>query len=564
MTAGEKLAAWLIGTFVAVSRLLVLSKTQWDSDEGLFMSALRHYDVRVHHPHPPGFPIYIALAKPFAFLGAFHALQLLSLLASIAIVPSMIFLGRSLGISTRTSLIAACFIAFFPNVWFFGGTAFSDVPSMTLSIVAIALIIRGDLTLGAIVTGIAAGIRPQALLIVAIPSLIAFSKAGWRRTMTFVAIVVVIVAVSYGAAARLSGGWKSYRQIVTEHEAYITAHDSFRAPLRPPMWRLFDDFFIRPYRARVINILVALLAVASLLRRRKPLMLLVATFAPFCLAAWALLDHFSTSRFSIGYAPLFAFLAADGLEWLRHSRWISLAASAVVAILIVWTWPALVVVRRTASPPFEAADWIRHRGVTAYVSDEMQQLFDALLADVPHVDIPEGPPRLTASMHVGDVYAGEGVSRIPGSVVFERKRFRLESIVRSTRYFEVSIVPIRQAIEFPSGFYAPEAAGTSIWRWMGKEGRIVLPPHLARMRIHVVMYVPHDALPSPPDLTVAFNGAIVDRIHATQSNVERTYDVVALTNAPNELVIDTNETVRPPRDTRDLGLRINDVEWSAR
>src|SRR5690349_8154835 len=102
MTAGEKLAAWLIGAFVAISRLLALSKTPWDSDEGLFMSALRHYDVRVHHPHPPGFPLYIALAKPLTFLGEFHALQLLSFLAAIAIVPSMIFLGRALGISVRT------------------------------------------------------------------------------------------------------------------------------------------------------------------------------------------------------------------------------------------------------------------------------------------------------------------------------------------------------------------------------------------------------------------------------------------------------------------------------
>ena len=562
MTAGEKLAAWLLGVFAALSRLLALSKTPWDSDEGLFMSALRRYDVRVHHPHPPGFPIYVALAKPFTFLGEFHALQLLSFLAAIAIVPSMIFLGRALGISARTSLIAACFLSFFPNVWFFGGTAFSDVPSMTLSIVAIALILRGDLTMGAIVTGIAAGIRPQALLIVAIPSLIAFSKCGWRRAIAFVAIVVAILAASYGAAAHFSGGWKAYRQIVMEHEEYISAHDSFRAPLRPPMWRLFADFFIRPYRARVINILVAVLAIGSLLRRRKPLMILVATFAPFCLAAWVLLDHFSTSRFSIGYAPLFAFLAADGLEWLRNSRWISLAASAVVAILIVWTWPALDVVRRTTSPPFEAADWIRHRGVTAYVSDEMQPLFDALLADVPHVDIPEGPPRLTASMRVGDVYAGEGVSRIPGAVVFERKRFRLESIVRSTRYFEVSVVPIREAIQFDDGFYPAE--GNGAWRWMPRHGRIALPPHLARMRIHITLYLPLDALPSAPDLTLTFNGAIVDRVHATQSSLERTYDVVARTNAPNELVIDTTETVRPPRDTRDLGVRVNEVEWSTR
>jgi hypothetical protein len=561
MTAGEKLAAWLIGAGVAVTRVLALSKTPWDSDEGLFMSALRHYDVVVHHPHPPGFPLFIALAKPFTFFGEFHALQLLSLVASVAIVPATIFLGRAVGISVRVSLIAACFLAFFPNVWFFGGTAFSDVPSMTLSMVAIALLLRGELTLAAIVTGVAAGIRPQTLLIVAVPALIAFSKNGWRRALTFVAIAGVIVIAGYGAAAHVSGGWAQYRQSLVDHEQYIATHDSFRAPLRPPMWNLFDDFFLRPYYAPLINVLISLLGAISVVRRRRPIVLLILTFAPFCLAAWALLDRFSTSRFSIGYAPMIAFIAADGLEILAR-RAAPIGAAVIVAIMIVWTWPALVIVHRTSSPPFSAADWVKHRNVTAYVADEMGPIFDALLADTPHVNLPAGLPPLTASMRAGDVYVREGASSAPGAIVFQRERGHLASIARSTRYFEVSIVPIRDAIQFDDGFYAPEGGGA--WRWMPRHGRIILPPHLARMRVSLVVYVPLDALHAPANLTVAFNGTVIDRIHATESNIERSYDVVARTNASNEVVIETDKTVRPPADTRDLGVRINGVEWAAR
>jgi hypothetical protein len=61
-----------------------------------------------------------------------------------------------------------------------------------------------------------------------------------------------------------------------------------------------------PYRAPLINFCVTALALisvgASIVRRRAPILIVIAAFAPFCLAAWLLLDHFSASRFSIAYA----------------------------------------------------------------------------------------------------------------------------------------------------------------------------------------------------------------------------------------------------------------------
>ena len=48
---------------VAVTRLFALSRSLWDWDEVLFSLALRDFNVAAHHPHPPGFPGYVALAK---------------------------------------------------------------------------------------------------------------------------------------------------------------------------------------------------------------------------------------------------------------------------------------------------------------------------------------------------------------------------------------------------------------------------------------------------------------------------------------------------------------------
>ncbi|HZW53350.1 MAG TPA: hypothetical protein VFF00_04900, partial [Candidatus Elarobacter sp.] len=223
MAAGESVnrERWVViaaTVATAISRVFALARTPWDWDELLFMHALDHYDVAAHHPHPPGFPLYILAAKiirKFGF-GDFHALQALSFLAAILIVPAMYFLCRTLGMRFITSLGAALILAFFPNVWFYGGGAFSDVPSMVLVIVAVALLLRGDLLLGATALAIAAGFRPQNLLIGLVPLAMAICgtasqpvlrrKGGrvaaadglrTRPTLIAAAILVLIVGASY-------------------------------------------------------------------------------------------------------------------------------------------------------------------------------------------------------------------------------------------------------------------------------------------------------------------------------------------------------------------------------
>ncbi len=585
LTRSERIAAWLLTLLMPVTRWLAVSRTPWDSDEGLFISALKHFDVHLHHPHPPGFPLFIATAKLFTFLGIreFRALQFVAIGASCLIVPAAIFLGRELRANARVSMIAAAFLALFPNVWYFGGTGLSDVPSMTLIVITIALLLRGARSDGAFIAasvllGIAIGYRSQNLLIAALPALIAIAKKP-KRAIAFVVIVGAITIASYGAAAHFSGGWAMYRESIAEHEQYISKMDSFRSPLRPPMYELFDNFFIRPYDAPLINTIITALVIVSgfftLWRLRASTFVLLATFAPFCIAAWALLDRFSTSRFSIGYAPLVAFFAADGLDLLlgRWPRVEAFGAAAVASILIVWTWPALMLVHSTWSPPFYAVEWLRAhvdpKTSKVFVHDSMQPLCDALLDDFPRVNLGDHPPLLTGSMHEGDVYVREGMTAVPGAVIFERPRNRIASIARATRYFEASIIPLRRLILFPEGWYEEERLDTRVWRWTGARGRVVLPPRLARMQLSMVLFVPIDVLPHAPNLTITFNGKVIDRIHATTKELERTYDVDANTNVENELLIQTDETINPAArglngDTRDLGVRLNEIEWRAR
>jgi hypothetical protein len=583
---GEKLAAWIVGIAVALTRLFALSKTPWDWDEALFMSALRHFDVTAHHPHPPGFPLFIATGKvlEFAGLSQFHALQVISFLGSVAIVPAMVLLGRELRAGFRVTLISAVLLAFFPNVWFFGGTAFSDVPSMTLVIIAMALLLRGcrsDAALhgGAIVLAVAAAYRPQNLLIAFAPTLIVLAwslRRRWRQLIVAVAVGAAIIVVSYGAAAHLSGGWARYSEVVHAHQRYITSVDSFRNPNRPALWRLFDDFFVRPYRVPFVNIIVTLLTgigtVVAVARLRAPVLLMLASFGPFCVVAWLVLDHFSVSRFSIGYAPLIAFLAAEGLHVLAN-RAPRTETAAVVAFSIavsVWIWPALREVRRHPSPPAAATDWIRRQvhlpSAGLYVHGSMEPLIDGLMPGFPYVGTGDALPPLTAATRGSDLFVFEGSSTARGARVFRRPRSRLEALVRD-RYFEVAVVPIEQIITFADGWYDEEGSGASVWRWMGARARCLLPSLQGRGRLALQLYVPLDALGAPPDIDVKLNGLTIDRIHATTADIERQYVVASRLDAANELVLETSRIVNPAArgiggDARDLGLRLSAIEWS--
>lgn len=585
MRPGEKLAAWLVTIAVAITRWLALAKSPWDWDEALFMLGLRHFSVPSHHPHPPGFPLFIGTAKLLTFIhfDAFHALQHVSFIAAVAIVPSMLLLGRELRLSTRTSLIAGVFLAMSPNVWLFGGTAFSDVPSMTLAILSIAMLLRGcrdDAAFigGAILLGIAAGYRPQNLTIGFAPAVIASLRGlprHWVRPIVAALIIAIIVAASYGAAAYLSGGWEIYRDAVRAHQQYITKIDSYHSPTRPPLLHLLDDFFIRPYRMPAINIVFSLLALVSLatalVKLRAPILAILAAFGPFCIAAWLLLDHFSVSRFSIGYAPLFAILAADGLHLLTiRSRRAEAWATALIAIgIAIWMWPVLAEVRRRESPTFAAARWVRHnfdtRRATLYVHDSMQPLAEAFLPDVPFVATGDVTPTATATSRPGDAFLVEGASPEAGVQMFSRPRKRLLQLVRD-RYFEVSLIPLTHIITFADGWYDPESTGVNGWRWMGHRGRALLPPIKGRARLVVRLYVPLDAIKGTPNVTISLNGVALDRVAATKADIERTFTVTPRSDVPNELVIETDRVVNPLKehingDPRDLGVRVSGIEW---
>jgi hypothetical protein len=572
---------WILAIATAITaatRLLPLALTPWDWDELLFMRALDHFDVSTHNPHPPGFPLYVLAGKvvrKFGF-GNFHALQAVNVIGAMLIVPLMFFLCRELGMRFWTALSAAMLLAFFPNVWFFGGTAFSDVPSMTLVIAACALLLAGRRSgtaylLGAVMLAIAAGFRPQNLLVGFAPMLMASwsqLRQSAARVVVAVGLLAAIVGISYGIAAGLTG-WTEYREAVQSHEAYIRKIDSFLSPTRPPLWQLFDDFFMRPYRAPIINIIITIFCVVGLLRFRPGVRIALAAFGPLCIVSWLMLDYLSVSRFSIGYAPLIAILAADGLQFVAR-RFEPYVAAAVVLIMVVWTWPAFAVVRSTMSPPVEAINWIRNhvdrKASTIYVHGGMIPYAEWYLSDYSVRYIANSPPPPSWTARIKAYYLREGLNA-PGAEHFGRPRGRLWDIVRR-RYFDVGVQPISEMMVFGDGWYWEEGdAAGNVWRWMQQRSEITLPPAGPKAHLRLSLYAPLDALPRRPNVVVRLNGAVIDSYQPAKSTFDRDLIVPARTDATNSLVIETDEAVRPASrhlnpDTRILGLRLNAIGWA--
>ena len=169
-------------------------------------------------------------------------------------------------------MAAAALCAFFPNVWFFGGTAFSDMTSLTLVVFAVALLLRGGhdaraYVAGALLLAAAAAIRPQNLLIGLAPAVLAGTgmHVPARQVLLAAAGAILVLAAAYVPAVMATGGVGAYMTALRIHSDYITRVDSFRSPTRPPLWRLFDDFFLRQYQSPVLGWIVTLFVVVSLI-----------------------------------------------------------------------------------------------------------------------------------------------------------------------------------------------------------------------------------------------------------------------------------------------------------
>src|SRR6476620_7192367 len=244
LSARQRLLFAALALFVALTRLYAISHSMWDWDEALFASALQHYDVAQHHPHPPGFPLFFALAKLARFVihDDFHALRAISIASSLFIFPAILALAPSLRFRFRTCITASMLFCFLPDVWYWGGTGFTDELALVTSLAGAALLLRDDrrrstYILGCILCAATMLVRAQNVLL-AWPWMVASwrrMRSGQRRDVfPGTALIVVLVLTGYGIAAELTGV-QDYIFATKWHQHYVATVDGAFNPGRKPM-----------------------------------------------------------------------------------------------------------------------------------------------------------------------------------------------------------------------------------------------------------------------------------------------------------------------------------------
>lgn len=573
---------WLAGISIAVAltRLLAIARSPFDWDEALFALAVRDYDVAHHHPHPPGYPLFVLAAKGLHLLGAdeFRSVQGVVVLGALLIFPAMFFLARETGFGFATATAGALLFAFLPNVWVYGGTGFSDVPAAALTFAACALLLRGRFeskayVAGAALLGVAAGFRTPSLVIGAAPAVLATwcrLRAGSRRAVLLATVCGgAIAGGSYLGAALSSESIEAYRNILRRQSEYLRIVDSWQSPTRPPLEEVARVFFLWPTATRAMMltlVALALIGVAIVLRRRQwHLLLPLAMFLPLAFVAWLYLDVETASRYAIGYLAAYAIFAAVAIEALTGSGVRLFAAVALcVAVLSVWIWPGLQSQRTTNAPPWAALSWVRANtpsGAVVMVHAGITPLADLMLPDRQRVYFEEeddaAPPATTDAWLV-DLHAAKDGRN------FVRPRSSLFSVVRP-RNFEASVRRTSQRIRFGDGWYAAEGDGATMFRWMGAESVAWLPPPVGpRGELTARIFTPLDTMQGPPPtVEVLVDGVRIDLFTSDQLWIDRTWRVAADPDRPSELRIRTSATVRPgPGDSRQLGLRFDRLGWT--
>lgn len=359
-----------------------------DLDSVNFALGVRQFDVAQHQPHPPGYPVYIALAR--ISTGALHAagipaaasrgLAIWSALAGALTILLVAGFFRALDRSDSgaRAVLSAVLLACAPLFWFSALRPLSDMVGLAAAFAALVPIAGAITTesgsraarllmLGAFVAGVAIGVRSQTFLLT-LPLLavtLARPRSGIPPRPRLLALAAFaagillwalpLIAVSGGPGAYLkalgSQGAEDFSGVVM-----VWTHRNARVAV----YALLHTFVL-PWRSIVLAaIVLALAAMGSLVllwRSPRAFVLLAAAFGPYAVFH-LLFQETATVRYALPLLPPVAYLAVTALASVHRPAAIIGVSSLAVAGLVL-SVPAGMAYGREAAPVFRMLDDMR-------------------------------------------------------------------------------------------------------------------------------------------------------------------------------------------------------------
>ncbi len=244
------LARWSRGdALLAAGLVLLTALSRWPFrttmlswwDAGLFAQALDDYNVVVHHPQPPGYVLYVAVAKlihAVTGLGANQTYTLISIAAA-SLTVAMLYLLGTLMFGRLTGLLAAGLALTSPSFWFYSEITY---PYTTLALGSTVLGLLSWLLWQrriahpwwtALVFALLGGLRPDLLLFLAplfAASFIVGVGVRSRRARAQFGLAGVAglagIAVWWTATDLASEGWGSLWHALTAQATDVTRSTS--------------------------------------------------------------------------------------------------------------------------------------------------------------------------------------------------------------------------------------------------------------------------------------------------------------------------------------------------
>lgn len=407
LPARRAAAAWLAAAFL-LAHLPFLARSLDDIDAVNFALGVERFDPAAHRPHPPGYPIFIALGKlssvviardaaALAVWGAvFGAVAILAFARLFRALQSLEDEGRA---GWPLPFAAALLTIACPLYWFTAVRPMSDIPGLAVAAISQALLAAAFarqgaarlsgaagreaasaaiaesgrlIVLGALAAGLGIGVRLQsAWLTLPLLAAVLLDRAGRGAAGALLgsAMAFSIGVLAWGVPLLIaSGGFRAYlRALGSQAGEDFAGVDMLW--LNPTPRRLaaglFDTFISpweSPYLAVAAIALAALGAVATVRRAPRAFALVAALSWPYAIFH-VVFQETITTRYALPLVPPVAYLAARGIAALGgRLRALALGTLAVIGLAI--GVPAVVSYAGTTSPVTRAYGDLRGRWAT--------------------------------------------------------------------------------------------------------------------------------------------------------------------------------------------------------
>ncbi|MFI5179308.1 MAG: hypothetical protein ACHQO8_12115 [Vicinamibacterales bacterium] len=388
MTPRLRLLIVLTSVIFFAAHARALPRTLEDIDSINFALGVEHFDVGAHQPHPPGYPVYIALArastKALAWIApswdrdrrAAAGLSVWGLIAGTCALWVLAEFWTAVGLTPTVAFFAALVAVMSPLFWFTAARPLSDAPALVVSLAVTTGLFRGwralDSTasvrlprgwlVSAAAAGLIIGIRSQTmwltgpLLCWVIGELVIRRRPG--DALRLIAAAAVGALVWAIPLVILSGGVNAY--LVALGRQGTQDFSGVEMLATTPTWSLFraalSHTFSEPWQAAALANIVLVLALAGFARLavsgRRVLAAVGLVFWPY-LVFHLTFHETLTLRYALPLVVPVAGFAVIALAMLGSRAAIIGGTAAAVWSLVV-IQPRLVAYANDGAPIFRA------------------------------------------------------------------------------------------------------------------------------------------------------------------------------------------------------------------